>query len=187
LTQHGIGRVKPSGASFFVPFFWAHAARQCYPFLNPPNPGAVVQFPPKRKESSAIAGLSDLADPDAKEAICPLCGRYGYVDKSGYCVTDQCSEATLDYARRERPDAIIDVCGVTVLLKGKLHRYAEPTYDHLLPAQDEHRCAIAGCDELAKPKDSLCNQCRRKYPKKPKARANTGLKHRPFAALRRKK
>jgi len=148
---------------------------------------------PPAKQSSAIADLADLADPDAKEAICPLCGGFGYVNRNGYCGTEECSLATLERARREHPETVMRYPGLTVLNTSKLHKYGDPDYSHLMPPEDDSSCATPGCTEFARPNDSLCIPCRRKNPKQPKPGEGRlawidhagPVKKRPFDALRK--
>ena len=132
----------------------------------------------KPSTSSALAGLSGLADPNAREAVCPLCGRYMAVfPPDNYCNTDECGEAALDYAKAH-PElkAIVKAGDMTILLLSKLHRHADPVMpESLKPAAvDTGYCEYAGCETFAKPRDSLCNEHRRKNPKA----ANNANKHR---------
>jgi hypothetical protein len=128
----------------------------------------------KPSTQSSMADAQRHADPTAREGTCPLCGRYMAVfPPDGYCNTEECSEAILDYARREHPEAIVKAGDMTILLLGKLHRYADPIPPESMSpdAVETGVCEYAGCSLFAKPRDSLCNEHRRQNPK---ARNNTG-------------
>lgn len=132
----------------------------------------------KPSRQSSLADAQRHADPEAREAICPLCGRYMAVQgKDGYCGTEECSEAVLDYARREHPEAIVKAGNMTILLLGKLHRHADPIPPESLKpdAAETGICEYAGCDTFARPRDTLCNQHRRENPKRPNNYGRDGV------------
>ena len=120
-------------------------------------------------QANPLAGLSDLADPTVREAICRLCGHYGPVSRQDYCGTEECSIQALDYARRNpKLNAIRNLGSITVLLRHKLERYADPVVPDMYvvkPDTDGDHCEIGECKEFSRPKDLICNPHRRDLPK----------------------
>jgi hypothetical protein len=132
--------------------------------LMPPKNNMPKSLKPTTQ--SVIADAQRFGDPTVQEGICPLCGRYMALNNAGYCGTEECSEAILDFARRERPEAITMFGSVRVLLLGKLHRYAEPIPPESLNlSKDDGVCEYADCSNFARPRDTLCNQHRCENPK----------------------
>ena len=111
--------------------------------------------------------LAGIADPNAVEAVCSLCGGFGAVNRDGYCGTDECSLSALEYARHH-PElkALVNLGSIRVLLLKRLERHSDPVMPEMyVPKKDTGLCEISECTQIARPRDLLCNQCRRENPK----------------------
>lgn len=111
--------------------------------------------------------LAGIADPNAVEAVCSLCGGFGSVNRDGYCGTDECSQSALEYARAH-PElkALVNLGSIRVLLLRRLERHSDPVPPAMyVPQKESGLCEMHECTNIARPRDLLCNLHRREFPK----------------------
>jgi len=96
------------------------------------------------------------------EDTCPLCGKYGPLDKGGYCGTPECREAARNRAREIAREKGANVPGLyykwgdlEVVHMRKLERWKEPQ-----AVKDPDMCQSGDCQHYALPADYLCRNHR---------------------------
>ena len=105
-----------------------------------------------------------VADPNVHEAICPLCGVYGPLNRMGWCYDRACKEAVRDELRREAaesesgvvPGQYYKVGGTELINLAVFESFEEP----VSPIKHPDMCVLEACETWARPSDTLCPEHR---------------------------